>query len=72
MFRNDMADTYGSYYSKDLIYKGEFKENTFEGKGIEKGPRHSFNGLYMKGEKYHGVFQWKDEDGEYTYKGSFD
>lgn len=71
MFRHDKADFYGTYNSKDLVYKGEFHENQFNGKGVQKGCNYQYNGTFEMGSRLKGTLVWTENQDEFTFKGSF-
>lgn len=49
--KNQAECQIGYFKSDDLTYSGGFKNNTFDGKGREKGKNHEFDGTYQNGHK---------------------
>ena len=54
-----------------MTYKGDFKNNKFDGKGVERGLDYIYSGTFSDGERVKGVLQWTQGKTQYTYKGSF-
>lgn len=71
----------GQFFSEDLVYKGGFKGNMFEGRGEEKAKNYQFKGTYHCSKKVEGTLTWieygydNEEDTKVaknlTYFGSF-
>lgn len=54
-----------------MKYEGGFRNNTFDGAGVETGDNYRYEGSYEHGFRKEGTLRWKAADGEYAYTGHF-
>ena len=67
-----MLNGKGVYILPDgAYYEGGFKNNKFDGKGLERGDKYTFKGTFIDGARSKGLLKWDAEDGEYIYEGTF-
>ena len=72
-YRNKAESEEGTFESEQLTYTGGFRDNKFDGKGIERGKNDSyvFQGTYINGARERGILEWSGEGGQYKYEGPF-